>query len=368
MKIGIITTYADKIMTSRSELITSMLDKGHDITVLGSEIEEKCKTELIKFNIDYVRIPFARSNTNPSDEIKFIINTSKALMTLELDIILVYGVRLSSSIAISARLAGVKKVYAIINGAGTLFYMKGLKGRLVQMFSYPLLFTGLHLCNKVIFQNQDNLNLFTKLKLVSKKKSLIVNGSGVNLEKFKSEPLGDEYMFLFIGRMIRDKGISEFIASAKKVKEVYPKSRFLLIGPYDQNLTALGEEELSPLIEDKTIEHIEWTDKVSDYLKESYVFVLPSYHEGTPRTVLEAMATGRPIITTDAPGCRETVVDGVNGFLIPIRNIEILSEKMIWMIENREEAKKMGQESIRICKEKFDVNKINKVILKAMDL
>lgn len=355
-------------MTSRSELITSMLDKGHDITVLGSEMKENCKIELTEFNVDYVRIPFARSNTNPIDEMKFIINTSKVLKALKLDIILVYGVRLSSSIAIAAKLARVKRVYAIINGAGTLFYMKGLKGRLVQVLSYPLLFTGLHLCNSIMFQNQDNLNLFTKLGLVCKKKVVVVNGSGVSLEKFKSAPLGDECMFLFIGRMIRDKGIIEFIESAKKVKDVYPNSRFLIIGPYDENLTAIGEEDLRPLIESKIIEHIEWTDKVSSYLKESYAFILPSYHEGTPRTVLEAMATGRPIITTDAPGCRETVVDGVNGFLIPIRNIEILSEKIIWMIENREEAKKMGQESIRICEEKFDVKKVNEVILKTMKL
>ena len=117
-----------------------------------------------------------------------------------------------------------------------------------------------------------------------------------------------------------------------------------------------------------TIEYLGPTDDVRPFLEKCTVYVLPSYHEGTPKSVLEAMATGRPIITTDAPGCRETVIDGVNGFLVPVKDVHILAEKMIWMIEHKAENEKMGQESLHICQDKFDVDKVNEVILTTMGL
>lgn len=368
MRVAIISTYADKIIRFRSELILSILDKGHIITILGSEPEELCINELSKFNIEYVRIPFKRFHFSPLKEIRFIIRTIKILKPLDFDVLIIYGIRLAPSITISSKLAGIKQIYAIINGIGTLFSIKGIKGKLIRVLAYPLLFFGLRKCNKVFFQNNDDLNLFTRLGLISKRKSYLVNGSGVNLEKFRPAPLPKENLFLFVGRIIRDKGVIEFINSARKVKEIYPNTKFILIGPFDENLTSLSENDFKLYIEKEVIEHINWTDNIYYYLKKCYVFVLPSYHEGTPRTILEAMAVGRPIITTDAPGCRETVIDGINGFLVPINNTDKLVDKIIWMIENREKAQQMGQESLRLCRDKYDVNKVNAFLLKEMDL
>lgn len=156
--------------------------------------------------------------------------------------------------------------------------------------------------------------------------------------------------------------------AARHVKQLYPDTRFLVVGPYDTNPTAIKTKDLEPYIKDKIIEYYGATDDVKPFLALCSVFVLPSYHEGTPRSVLEAMATARPIITTDAPGCKQTVIDGENGFLVPIRNVEALVEKIIWMIDNRDKLKKMGEASYKLCKSKYDVNSVNKVILESMGL
>ncbi|MER2041346.1 glycosyltransferase family 4 protein [Desemzia incerta] len=369
MKVAIITTYADKIFSSRYELIMSLIKKGHTVTVIGTEELKDSKEYFEKYEVVYKRILFGRSNTNPYKEIKFIKYTQRVLKQLNLDVLIVYGVRLAASMSIAAKLAGIKKVYSIINGAGTLFNIGGVKGKLILSLSYPLLFSGLRLSNKVFFQNMDNREMFIKMRLVGERKTCIVNGSGVNLEKFYPNFDNDENKtFLFTGRMIRDKGINEFIAATKKVKEIFPEYKFLIIGPFDENITAVNSNEVSKLIEEGLLEHISWTNDINKYMRDCFVFVLPSYHEGLPRTTLEAMASGKPIITTDVPGCRETVIDGLNGFLIPAKNTEALAKKMVWMIENRERTNHMGKESLKLVKEKFDVHVVNNSMLSKMEL
>jgi glycosyltransferase involved in cell wall biosynthesis len=206
------------------------------------------------------------------------------------------------------------------------------------------------------------------MKIINENRAIVVNGSGINLDYYKNSPLPDNNIFLFVGRLLKDKGVLEYIEAAKIVKKKYRDTGFLLIGPYGSNPLAISKKLFKELISDGIIEHIEWVNDLRAYYKKCTVFVLPSYHEGMPHSVLEAMATGRPIITTEVPGCRETVIEGVNGFLVPARDINALVNKMIWMIENRRELKKMGQESISICRSKFDVTKVNKLIIDTMDI
>jgi len=199
--------------------------------------------------------------------------------------------------------------------------------------------------------------------LVRENKTVIINGSGVNLDKFKPTSYPSEPAFLFIGRLIKDKGIIEYLKACKIVKRKYPKIRCLLVGPYDSNPSALRKEELQTYIDDGIIEYFGEQMDVRPFISQCTTYVLPSYREGTPKTVLEAMAMARPIITTDSPGCRETVINNVNGFLIPVRNIEVLADKMIWMIKNMNKLNDMGEKSYKICKKKFDVKKVNNKII-----
>lgn len=168
--------------------------------------------------------------------------------------------------------------------------------------------------------------------------------------------------------MIKDKGIYEYIRAATILKKRYPWAKFRLLGPFDTNPTAISETQIKAWHNSGVIEYLGETKDVRPFLADTSVYVLPSYREGTPRTVLEAMAMGRPIITTDAPGCRETVIEGENGFLVPIKDEQALAKVMERFIQEPELIGKMGKRSREIAEEKFDVNKINATILQAMGL
>jgi glycosyltransferase involved in cell wall biosynthesis len=174
---------------------------------------------------------------------------------------------------------------------------------------------------------------------------------------------------LFAGRLLREKGVLEFVEAARRIKAKYPETRFIVLGGLDTNPGAIPRKKVEGWVKEGLIE---WPGHVADvrpYLAQASVFVLPSYYrEGVPRSIQEAMAMARPIITTDAPGCRETVIQGVNGFLVPVRDVDALVSAMERFINEPELIERMGKESRRIAEERFDVHKINRVLLEAMGL
>ncbi len=221
---------------------------------------------------------------------------------------------------------------------------------------------------KVIFQNPDNRQVFIEKGIVPEHKTCVVNGSGVDLSHFEVKPLTQEPRFLLIARLLGDKGIREYIAAAEMVKKKYPNAYFQLVGPEDPSPDGISLSELERLNVNRSVDYVGGTKDVRPYIESCNIFVLPSYHEGLPRTVLEAMATARPILTTDVPGCRETVVNGYNGFLVEKANFVQLAEKMIWFIENQDEWQGMALASRTIVEDKFDVHKVNKALMNIMEL
>ena len=173
---------------------------------------------------------------------------------------------------------------------------------------------------------------------------------------------------MLIARLLGDKGIREYIKAANIVKQKYPDAIFQLVGPEDPSPDGISLQELAQLNNQKAVEYLGATNDVRPYIEGCSIFVLPSYHEGLPRTVLEAMATGRPVLTTDVPGCRETVVNGKNGWLVEKANVEQLAEKMIWFIENPNEWRRMAEDSRVMVEDKFDVHKVNKELISIMEL
>jgi glycosyltransferase involved in cell wall biosynthesis len=175
-------------------------------------------------------------------------------------------------------------------------------------------------------------------------------------------------VFLLIARLIGDKGIREFVQAAQLIQRSYPDCRFLLVGGLDSNPDAISQIELDDWIHNGMVEYLGRLDDVRPAIARASVYVLPSYREGTPRSVLEAMAMGRAIITTDAPGCRETVIDGENGFLVPVKSVDALVDAMTRFIEDPDLAVRMGKRSREIAEEKYDVHKVNAVMLKEMGI
>jgi glycosyltransferase involved in cell wall biosynthesis len=220
----------------------------------------------------------------------------------------------------------------------------------------------------VFFLNRDDIKYFRESRLVDNN-AVQLDGEGVDPLLYKPvDATVKQTTFLLIARLIRDKGIREFVQAAAILKNRHPKAIFQILGPFDSNPTAMTPEQISAWQASGSIEYLGEAKDVRPYIANSSVDVLPSYREGLPRTVLEAMAMGRPIITTDAPGCRETVTDGENGFLVPVKDVEALAAAMEKFILQPELIKKMGERSREIVEEKYDVHKVNARIQQHMGL
>lgn len=369
MKVAIssIRTRGTKIV--RPELIKSLQELGYSVMYVGQESNEKIHSDYLKLNVPFLSIPIGRDNTDPLQEVKSLIETKKVLKDNNIEALIVYGIRTFPMMVLAGKLAGVKKILCIVNGSGRLFTLRGIKGLLVRFISYPMLCLSLLLSSHILFQNPDDLRMMKKKGLLWKRNYGTINGSGVNLNEYEFSELEKKPIFTMISRLTGSKGVNEFIEAAYVVKQFYPQAIFNLVGPMDDDDASINMEQLKKAIDEKVINLTGEVDDVRPYIKTSRVFVLPSYYpEGIPRSILEAMAIGRPIITTDSSGCRETVSDGKNGFLVTPKAPDLLADKMIWMIENEHEVKRMGEESRKICEEKFDVHKVNKKMLNSIKL
>jgi len=280
--------------------------------------------------------------------------------------ILAYGIKPVIWGGISSRVLHVP-FFALITGLGFAFQGGTLQRRFLKKLVVFLYSIALKKSKAVIFQNKDNHDLFVKEGIVSRCKTHIVNGSGVDIKKYNVARFSkSSFSFLCISRLLGEKGLREYAAAAKIVKGRYPDVEFNLLGPEDPSPDAISLEEVGKW--SKYINYNSSVDDVRPHIKACHVYVLPSYHEGLPRSTLEAMSMGRPILTTNAVGCRETVEDGVNGFMVAIGSAPELAEKMIWYIENKDRINNMGLESRRIVENRFDIRKVNKEMLRILEV
>ena len=364
MRVAIVTTYAHKVFKARKELLSEISEQGHQIIVMGPEEPSLCDMACSQLGAEYYQLNILRHNTNPFKEFKALLDTSRMIRLARVDCVLVYGTRMIPNIVIASKLTKVPNIIGVVNGAGNLLMLRGIKGNFLRFLSFPMLKVALKFVNTVVFQNNDDYADFREYKLISKNNAIVTNGSGVNIEDYSLMPLPDKMEFLLVTRITGAKGINEFLEAAKIVNQQYPEVKFSLVGQKDDNDGSVDWEKLYRYQEQGIIRYHGESHDVIEHLKKCKVYVFPSYYrEGVPRSVLEALAVGRPVITTDSPGCRETVIDGVNGFLIKPKDINSLVEKMLWMIENPKDVEAMAKESRSIAVNKFDVNAINRVLI-----
>ena len=197
----------------------------------------------------------------------------------------------------------------------------------------------------------------------------MLNGTGVDLAHFSPAPFPERFSFLLIARLLKDKGVREYAAAARRVRQRNPEVSFRLVGWIDgDNPDTISERELESRIDSGDIEFIGRLDDMRPALRECSVYVLPSYHEGIPVSVLEAMATGRPVITTDAPGCRETVRHGETGLMVPVADVDALVRAMEYLVHNPDDVQRFGQAARDLAEHKYDVHRVNAVMLSSMEL
>ncbi len=368
MKIAVLSSHTPSLFWFRMDMMQEFLSLGHNVVAVGNEPEEKWSEKFKEKNITYIQAQISRTGTNPINDLKTLFSIKKILSEVKPDKIFAYQAKTVIYGSIAAKLLGIKEVYSLIAGCGSIFISTKTFAKFLRLILRTEYKIALKYNKNVFFQNPDDVLLFCSMGIVPEKKAIIINGSGVDVDRFSKKPLPERFAYLIISRLIKDKGIIEYLEAAKIVKQKYPDVRFMVVGPYDTNPSALKPYELQRYANGNIIEYFGEQDDVIPYISECNVYVLPSYREGTPKTVLEAMACGRAIITTDAAGCRETVINGLNGLLVPVMDANALANAMIYLIENPEKIAPMGEASRKIAEDKFDVHKVNKAIIQAMDI
>jgi glycosyltransferase involved in cell wall biosynthesis len=368
-KVLLLGSYAPSLINFRGPLIAAMVERGHEVFAAAPDIDADVAAKLVALGATPVPVVLGRTSLNPLATWRSGRQLRELVGRIAPDVMIAYTIKPVVLGAAAARAARVPVFAAMITGMGYAFLggmnPKRVAIRLVAMLMYR---RALAASKLVIFQNEDDRRDFRRLRLLTAAKpTLIVNGSGVDLGQFEPRPVPPRTGFLMIARYLRDKGISEFGEAAGRLKAEHPEVAVRLAGWLDESPDSISRAELDSMVAGG-IEDLGQLDDVRPAIAEASVYVLPSYREGTPRTVLEAMAMGRAVITTDAPGCRNTVVDGENGFLVPVGDSDRLYRAMLRFIEDPALAQRMGEASLRLVREKFDVDKVNAAILEGVGL
>lgn len=359
----------ESLTNFRGDLISALISAGHRVTAMAAPADPDQIKAIESLGASFRPFPIYRNGLNPWRDVQTLLNLRSAIRELKPDVVLAYTIK--PIVWGGYALSGINGVrfFAMIEGAGYAFQPGGIRRRILTHLVMFLYRTALRKAEQVVFLNKDNESSFLQLGIVGRSQSIIVNGTGIDLQHFAAEEFSSgSIVFLTISRLLGEKGLREYAQAARLVKQRYPDAVFRLLGPPDPSPDGVPLEEVQGWHSEGAVEYLGAAHDVRPFIADCHVYVLASYHEGMPRTVLEALAMGRPILTTDVPGCRETVLPGENGYLVPKANAEALAERMIWFIEHRDQWQRMGQASRRIAEERFDVHRVNADMLRIMDL
>lgn len=341
-----------KLANFREGLIKRLVSDGHSVIVVAPK--DSYSQQLIEMGCEFVPIKMKRNGTSPFSEIKLLISIFWRIKSVSPDIVLSFTIKNNIYAGISTRILNTVFV-PNVTGLGPAFNGSGLLNSVVK-FLYKQAFGS---AERVFFQNTTDLQTFEASGLVDKKQTALLPGSGVDLAKFSHKPLvvrDGNVRFLFVARLLWEKGLGVFVSAATTVRKRHPNAIFQVLGPLDfESRAAVSEKQLNDWISDGDIEYLGSTKCVIPFLEGADCIVLPSYYkEGTPRSLLEAAAVGRPIITTDMPGCADAIRQNETGFLVEPKN----EGDLVRAIENflqltNQEREQMGKASRRFVEENY---------------
>jgi len=365
VKIVISSNTAWSIFNFRASLIKKLVSLGHEVVVVCPK--DRYAEKLSKIGCIVYDIGIDNKGINPINDLWTLVKFYQCYQIVSADLVMQFTIKPVIYGTFAATLLRIP-VINTITGLGTAF----ISGRLLKKTVEILYFLTLRYSKKVFFQNRDDYAEIVGRGLAKDRNSVIVSGSGIDLNHFCPWPSvghnNNAPVFLFIGRMLRDKGISEFAEAARNIKRENPLAEFRVLGPMgNQNRTGIGREEIDIWRKDGFVKYLGETDDVRPYIAEADCVVLPSYREGLPRSLLEAAAMERPVITTNAPGCRDAVLDGVSGLMCRVRSVEDLEGKMsIFCRMSSCEKEKMGKEGRRLVESKFSENTVISMYVKSI--
>ena len=369
----IITADSHSIIRFRLSLIQNFLARGYKVSVVAPKniFSNILQREMNGLGVEVIFFKLSRTGLNMFKELISLLELYKIVKNYKPNIIISYLIKPVIYTGLILRFFKKIRYFPLITGVGYGLYEKNfIKHKILKFFIIKLYKEGIKSSERIFFFNQDDKALFYELKIITKNKlSAIINGSGVNMSLYPFSHLPKKPVFLMISRLIVDKGVREYVQAARFVRSLFPNVVFQLAGSLDENPESISKEELQSWIGQENIKYLGEIKSVQSILKSCKFFVLPSYREGLPRSTLEALSTGRPIITTDVPGCRETVIHKKNGLLVQSRDYKSLANAMIQLLkENDKNIKIMARESYLIAKKKFEVGKVNQSMLDLMNL
>ena len=357
------------LINFRKDLIIELIAQGHRVTAAALKPSATQKFILESLGVEVRAVTFSRAGMNPFRDIFTLGSLARLFRITRPDVVIAYTAKPVIYGALAARIAGVPRFAAMITGLGYSFVEgKGFRRRVARGIASMLYGVALKQCFTVIFQNADDRATFAEIGLLKGASMIgVVNGSGVDIRHFQPCPLPAKPVFLMVSRLLADKGTKEFAEAASRLRRLLPEVRTLLVGGLDPSPNSVRRNELDGWIEDG-LEYLGHLDDVRPAIAQASVIVLPSYREGTPRSVLEGMAMARAVITTNAPGCRETAKTGVNGILVPPRNAEALFDAMLLLAGKNSGVESMGRASRKIAEEKYEGRSVARDIIRLAGL
>ena len=358
MNVLLICSSTATVVTFREKLILKLKEYGHKVSVLA--FDKNHQEEVINLGAELYHFSDKNRSLNPFKILSLKKKYAKVIKEVNPDLIFTFMIKPNIYGVQGAKKAGISNIYSMVEGAGDVFINNGLKWKIIRKFVCHGYKKSFKISKKVFFLNNDDKSDFIRRQLVCEDKCEVIHGIGIDLEKFAPKPIKNHNTFLMIARLLKTKGVIEYCEAARRVKQKYPEAVFNLLGPEG----TLTQADIQQYIDDGSINYFGATTDVRPYIEDCSAYVLPSYREGFSVSIMEAQAIGRPIITGNTNGTRDAVIDGYNGFLVPIKNSEALAEKMIYFLEKPQAMEIMGLNARKHAEENFDQNLINDKILR----
>ncbi len=370
-RVSIVAGLASSLVNFRGPLIEALLEKGHEVDVIAPSIDDRTAKWLSERGVTSHTVHLSRVGTSPLGDLRTLISLVRLFRKTAPDAVIAYTIKPVIYGVLAAWLAGVPSRHALITGLGYAFTdgPSSVHRRILRAVATTLYRIALSRADAIVFQNEDDRADFQAAGILGHAaRTTIVNGSGVDIDHFSPVPLPDSPRFLLIARLVADKGIVEYIEAARIVRDRLTDAEFHLVGPRDSNPASLPEGLVDAAVSDGLLVYHGELSDIRPQIATASIYVLPSYREGTPRSVLEAMAMGRPVITTDAPGCRATTVHGSTGLLVPPRAVAELAEAMERLGADAGLRARMGGAARARVKDLYDARAVARSVLDACAL
>ncbi|MEL4292819.1 glycosyltransferase family 4 protein [Shewanella xiamenensis] len=347
-------------ISHRLPIAIEAVNRGYDVHVACADTGKI--SEIEGYGISVHPISLARSGTNILREFETFLDIYKVCKKVAPDI--VHGVTIKPVVysSLVSRLLGIKRRVFSISGLGYVFIDQSFKVKVIRRLVSFLYRLGLNNPNSsVIFQNTSDMSVFKKLNIVNHEQCRLIRGSGIDLSVYKHSPLPqvDKPVVMFLARLLKDKGVVEFCEAAHCLKQKGCNADFVLVGDLDpQNPNSLDGALLKMYQKQGDVTHWGYSNNVASVIAMSYMMVLPSYREGLPKSLIEAAAIGRAVVTTDVPGCRDAIEPGVSGILVPARQIEPLADAIEHLLKDNNKCKEMGNYGRKLAERAFDIRSV----------